>query len=182
MLLALGAPRGISLEKLNCVEEANEKVLKDMNTFISSVREFSKNDISSPSSGLKILRNIRATVYENLNQIQHEYLILQGLIWLKDSGYNDESVQWYWNPRQSGDATEPDLRAVKNGNIIVSLEATTSEKPQGVIDSRMRDTLSKLNGMEGEKFYFVRTAEMENRANTKVGKNGWDITVVKIEV
>lgn len=52
---------------------------------------------------------------------------------------------------------------------------------QGMLDARMRDTLRKLNEMEGDKYYFVRTKEMEKRANTKVTKNKWDIKVVIIK-
>jgi hypothetical protein len=120
-------------------------------------------------------------VYENLNQIQHEYLILQGLIWLNSNGHAAANTQWYWNPRQTGDSTEPDLRGTLNGQAVISAEATTSEKPQGVIDTRMKNTMSKLNDMEGEKFYFIRTNPMEMRANTKARNNGWRITVVKLE-
>ncbi len=168
------------MEKIEKIEEAKEKVLSDMNSFISSVRSYSENNVSDLSIGIKLLRNIRSSVYENLNQIQHEHLILQGLLWLKDNGYDDKEIIWYWNPRQSGDSSEPDLRAIKNKTVIISAEATTSEKPQGVIDSRMRDTLIKLNTMEGEKYYFIKTESMEKRAKTKISKNGLRICVVNL--
>jgi hypothetical protein len=45
----------------------------------------------------------------------------------------------------------------------------------------MRDTLNKLNAMDGEKkFYFVRTKTMSDRAQTKVDKNKWKIKVIEI--
>jgi len=169
------------MKRIDNLEEAKANVLEDMNAFILSVREQSLENITNLGEGLLRLRNIRSSVYENLNQIQHEYLILQGLIWLTKNGHAPEGTQWYWNPRQTGNSTEPDLRALLNNNIIISAEATTSEKPQGVIDTRMKKTLRKLNEMSGTKFYFVRTDAMEMRANTKVNNNGWRISVVKLD-
>lgn len=169
------------MERIDNIEQAKEKVLTDMNTFLSSIRELSGENASDLGVGLSKLRNIRSSVYENLNQIQHEYLILQGLIWLNSNSHAPANTQWHWNPRQTGDSTEPDLRGTLNGQVVISAEATTSEKPQGVIDTRMKNTMSKLNEMEGEKFYFIRTNSMEMRAITKARNNGWRITVVKLE-
>jgi hypothetical protein len=169
------------MEKIINIAQAKEKVLSDMNKFISTIRRSVGEDVSSLSDGLVRLRNVRSSVYENLNQIQHEYLILQGLLWLSENGFNQPEINWYWNPRQTGDAEEPDLRATVNDKIVLSAEATTSESPQGVIDSRMRDTLIKLNQMEGSKYYFIRTTAMENRARTKVAKSQLNVEVVKIE-
>ena len=89
---------------------------------------------------------------------------------------------WYWNPRQTGDHTEPDLRGIYSGAILVSAEITTSEKPVGTIDSRMKKILTKLAAMQGEKFYFVRTSEMRQRAATKITKGGWEIEVIQLTV
>jgi len=169
------------MEKVSNIEEAKEKVLTDMNTFLSSVRDFSAENVTDLSLGLSKLRNIRSSVYENLNQIQHEYLILQGLMWLNENDHAPKNVRWYWNPRQTGDASEPDLRGILNGEVIISAEATTSEKPQGVIDTRMKNTLAKLEVMPGDKYYFIRTPSMRQRANTKIKNNGWHISVVSLE-
>src|SRR4030042_4004815 len=159
------------MEKIINIVQTKDKVLSDMNKFISTIRRYVKDDVLSLSDGLVRLRNVRSSVYENLNQIQHEYLILQGLLWLSENGFNQPEISWYWNPRQTGDAEEPDLRATVKNKIVVSAEATTSESPQGTIDSRMRDTLVKLSRMEGSKYYFIRTTVMENRARTKVARN-----------
>lgn len=169
------------MERIGDIEKAKAKVLADMNTFLSSVRKLCAENASDLNDGLSRLRYIRSSVYENLNQIQHEYLILQGLIWLNSNGHIPVNTQWFWNPRQTGDSTEPDLRGSLNGKVIISAEATTSEKPQGVIDTRMRNTMAKLNEMEGEKFYFVRTNAMETRAKTKMKNNSWQISVIKLE-
>jgi hypothetical protein len=48
------------------------------------------------------------------------------------------------------------------------------------IDSRMKDTLAKLSLMEGQRFYFVGTAGMAMRAETKVRRANWSIKVVQI--
>jgi len=168
------------MERLNDPEQAEAKVLSDIRGFLSDLRGLAA-DASSVDEGTKRLRTIRSTVYENLNQIQHEYLVLQGLKWLRANGYSGSDLEWYWNPRQAGDATEPDLRAQQRARIAVSAEATTSEKPEGVIDSRMRDTLAKLNKMPGRRFYFVRTKVMAARATTKVTRNSWKIHVVHCE-
>ncbi|RDL44978.1 hypothetical protein DN730_05000 [Marinomonas piezotolerans] len=169
------------MERIDNIDQAKEKVLSDMNTFLSSVREFADENVEDLGVGLSKLRSIRSSVYENLNQIQHEYLILQGLIWLNSNEHAHPETQWYWNPRQTGDSAEPDLRGTYEGQVVVSAEATTSEKPQGVIDTRMKNTMAKLNVMEGKKFYFIRTNAMEMRADTKATNNGWQITVVKLE-
>ncbi len=169
------------MERITDIEHIMGKVLADMNNFISTVRKFVGEEVSSLSDGLTVLRNIRSSIYENLNQIQHEYLILQGLLWLSENGFNQPEIIWYWNPRQTGNTEEPDLRATLNGKILLSAEATTSEIPQGEIDSRMKHTLLKLNEMEGTRYYFIRTTSLENRARTKVTGGRLLIEVVKIE-
>ena len=165
------------METLNDAKEAETKVLADIRQFVSDLRGLSA-DVTSLEDGAERLRKVRRAVYENLNQIQHEYLVLQGLRWLRDNGHPGAHLQWSWNPRQTGDATEPDLQAQDGAEIVVSAEATTSEKPQGVIDSRMRDTLAKLSQMPGRKYYFVRTEAMARRAMTKIVRNSWDVQVV----
>jgi len=169
------------MEEIIDILQAKDKVLSDMNRFIKAIRESVGEDVSSLSHGLVKLRNIRSSVYENLNQIQHEYLILQGLLWLLENGFDQPRIRWYWNPRQTGDGEEPDLRATVDRKTVLSAEATTSENPQGVIDSRMRDTLVRLNQMQGGKYYFIRTTAMENRALTKIAKGALNIEVVRIE-
>jgi hypothetical protein len=92
-----------------------------------------------------------------------------------------EGVTWQWNLRQTGDAAEPDIRAVLEGKTIISGEVTTSPEPKGLIDSRMASTLRKLAAMEGQRFYFVLTAAMANRARTKAAKAGYELDVVQLQ-
>jgi len=67
------------------------------------------------------------------------------------------------------------------GKTIISGEVTTSPEPKGLIDSRMASTLRKLAAMEGQRFYFVLTAPMANRARTKAAKAGYALSVVQLQ-
>jgi hypothetical protein len=169
------------MERITDIDHIRVKVLADMNNFINTLRKFVGKEFSSLNDGLAVLQNVRSSVYENLNQIQHEYLILQGILWLSENGFNQPEIVWYWNPRQKGNTEEPDLRATINGKIVLSAEATTSEIPQDLIDSRMNHRLLKLNEMEGTRYYFVRTTSMESRARSKVTGGRLLIKVIKIE-
>jgi hypothetical protein len=106
------------MEPIANIEEAHAKVLADMNAFLANVRVHAAEDVRDVASGLLKLRNIRSSVYENLNQVQHEYLIIRGLLWLSENGHAPVGVNWYWNPRQTGDSTEPDLRGVLDGERL----------------------------------------------------------------
>ena len=170
----------ITMERLRDIRQAESKVLVDIQDFLKTLRRLSA-DTDSLDEGIHRLRQIRSGLYENLNQIQHEHLILQGLRWLSNHGYAGENLEWYWNPRQTGDSKEPDLLAKDRDQIVLCAEATASENPVGKIDERMRDTLTKLSQMQGSKFYFVVTQTMAKRARTKVSKNFWNIKVVQIE-
>ena len=110
------------MERIDNIKQAKDKVLTDMNAFLSSIRDLSGENVTDLGVGLSKLRKIRSSVYENLNQIQHEYLILQGLIWLNSNGHAPVNVQWYWNPRQTGDSTEPDLRGTLNARWLYQLK------------------------------------------------------------
>jgi hypothetical protein len=88
---------------------------------------------------------------------------------------------WSWNPRQTGDSTEPDLRGHLDGTVVLSAEVTTSKEPLGTIDKRMGSTLQKLAQMDGALYYFVRTDTMLSRARTKVLKGQWPIEVIKVD-
>lgn len=167
------------MEKLADTAKAEAKILSDMRALVSNIRQLSAQDVSDVEYGILLLRLIRAKASEDLNQIQHECLILQGLAWLLKNGF-DTGIEWEWNPRQTGTANEPDLRGSGNGTTVISAEASASELPGGKIDTRMKETLAKLSQMPGQKFYFVRTDEMAARARTKVTKAHWSVKVVKV--
>jgi hypothetical protein len=158
---------------------AEAKVLADIQNVLSTINQLSGQQIENVQVGVAQLRMIRSSVYEDINQIQHEYLILRALGWLLQKGFTSDVI-WEWNPRQTGTANEPDLRGTLGGMVLISAEASASERPVGVIDSRMKKTLYKLNGMAGDKYYFVCSDEMACRARTKIAKQSWPIAVVRL--
>ncbi len=167
------------MEKIGDAARAEAKVAQDMQNLVAKIKRLSAQDVEDADHGIALLRRIRASIGEDLNQIQHEYLILRGVRWLVTNGFGS-GLEWEWNPRQTGSGNEPDLRGRADGRIVVSAEATASENPTGIIDTRMRKTLEKLSQMEGKQFYFICTDEMARRAETKVAKSGWAIKVVRL--
>jgi hypothetical protein len=165
------------MERIHNMLEARDKVLRDARDLVSLVRLLVADDPASVEAAIAKVRGIRLAVYEDLNQIQHEYLLLRGLQWLVENGFGQ--AQWEWNARQTGGANEPDLRGILDGETRVSAEASASEDPKGSIDVWMRKTLEKLSCMQGEKFYFVCSSAMAQRARTKISKGGYSITVVQ---
>lgn len=170
---------GWPLERIEDSARAEAKVLSDMQDIVSKVRRLSTQDVKDLNGGIEQLREIRSSIYEDLNQVQHEFLLLRGLAWLRKNGF-DSNLDWEWNPRQTGSGDEPDLRGSANGKILISAEASTSEYPGGKVDTRMKETLEKLSQMEGDKFYFVSTVEMAERAKTKIRKANKSIRVVRV--
>ncbi len=130
------------MERIEDAARAETKILRDMQEIVSHLRRLSALDVKDVRNGIAQLREIRSTVYEDLNQIQHEYLLLRGLGWLLENGF-DSKVEWEWNPRQTGSGNEPDLRGSVNRRILASAQASTSENPVGMIDSRMRECARK---------------------------------------
>jgi hypothetical protein len=174
-------PPRTPMEPIPSLAKAQNKVLSDIKDCLKTIRDLVKQEPASAPEGVKRLQLLRQAVYEDINQIQHEELILRAAKFLEQSDFKGEKVDWYWNPRQTGDTSEPDLRGVIAGKIALSAEITTSEPPVGILDSRMASTLKKLNDMPGQRYYFVRTQEMAQRAMTKVSGAGYAITVKKIE-
>ena len=167
------------MQKLDPDQE-EQRVLNAMQILEGSLRQAVPATIDSLSEGVEFLRTIRKSIYEDLNQIQHEALILRAVRWLQRKDHVPGLALWEWNPRQTGNADEPDLRAIVNREALVSAEATASEQPKGMVDRRMATTLKKLDSFQGNRFYFVATLEMERRARTKVEKARYSIEVQKL--
>jgi hypothetical protein len=166
------------MERLGTFTDASAKVLADVRRCLTTIQGLSALPFETPEAGVAILQRLRSETYEDLNQIQHEHLIVRAALWLIAGNICPLTTEWFWNPRQTGDDQEPDLQGLDQGAVIVSAEITTSAKPDGVIDTRMRNTLRKLSATPGAKYYFVRTESMRNRAFTKVDRAGWTIQVV----
>jgi hypothetical protein len=169
------------MKSLGSIESASDDVLKDAKKLLSSLHVHVVHEPITAAEAIKSLKHIRQEIYESLNQIQHEYLIIQAAKWLQINDPSLVDATWQWNPRQTGDYNEPDLAAFREKVRLISAEVTTSPAPKGTLDSRMRDTLTKLSQMKGKKFYFVLTEDMRKRAQTKVSKNGWGINIVVIK-
>jgi hypothetical protein len=166
--------------RIGTAKEAQEKVWNDTQRLIAHIQRVSSTPVTGIVGGIALLRQLREETYEDLNQVQHEHMILLAADWLIREARCDARTEWSWNPRQTGDNTEPDLRGYLDGTITVSAEITTSKKPDGVIDTRMAGTLQKLSQMQGALFYFVRTDSMSSRARTKTKKDQWPIEVIKL--
>jgi hypothetical protein len=145
---------------------------------LTRIQSIAGAPVDAVGRGIDILKRLRAETYEDLNQIQHEYMILCSAQWLIEQNRCPADTIWSWNPRQTGGADEPDLRGEQNGAVLLSAEITTSTEPKGMIDNRMRRTLEKLSKMAGQQFYFTASPAMFQRAQTKIRKGGWQIEAV----
>ena len=160
--------------------QAHEKVLRDTRNCLDSIKQVSAESFETVEAGIALLDRLRRESYEDLNQIQHEHMVLRSAHWLEANVAEIAGVEWSWNPRQTGDSSEPDLRGTLRGAVVISAEITTSERPVGTIENRMKSTLTKLAEFGGNRYYFVRTNAMAQRANTKVAKAGWSVRVVNL--
>ena len=168
------------MEILGTFKDARAKVLDDVKHLVATVQRVAGTPVGSVESGIAVLKQLRAETYEDLNQIQHEFMIVCAAEWLITQQRCPPDTLWSWNPRQTGPADEPDLRGELNGAVLVSAEITTSTEPKGLIDSRMRKTLQKLSGMAGQRFYFTASKAMCQRARTKIAKGGWQVEAVHL--
>jgi|AntAceMinimDraft_5_1070358.scaffolds.fasta_scaffold01221_5 hypothetical protein len=166
--------------KLLDIEAAKEKVFVDINAYLATVRSIVAATPDNLEGGIQTLALMRKSSSEELNQIQHEYGALKSIDWLLRRSPELASAEWDWHPRQTGNFSEPDVRASMGNRTVISAEITTSEMPKGVIDARMAKTLAKLSSMDGELFYFVLTHKMAQRARTKVSKSKFAIEVVNL--
>ena len=160
------------------VEEAN--ILARLHDCVARIEQLIATDITDVASGVALLRLLRSGSAEDINQLQHAALVLAAARHLKSAHPELASADWFWHPFQTGGIDEPDLRATRDSEIIISAEATASERPVGLIDSRMAHTLEKLQAIPGQRFYFVRTPAMQHRAETKIRNAQYAITVVSI--
>jgi len=165
------------MERIVDLNIAEVQVFQKVKELIATSRTIVAEEPPNLKFGIETLKQLRRAIYEDLNQIQHEGMILRAARLLESSELTGQEVEWYWNPRQTGTADEPDLRGLVAGRIVVSAEITASESPKGTIDQRMGTTLEKLSKLPGKTFYFVCTDSMEKRARTKVKQAGYQIEV-----
>ena len=169
------------MKEIGDIACAETTLLNELKEMFSRFRLVGKAEPTNLELGLEILQNLRSLVYENMNQLQHEALLLVLVKLLEAEFYPSIAVKWLWNPRQTGHKDEPDLRGMDNRRqIIVSAEVTSSQRPQGLIDRRMAETLAKLSTMPGDKYYVVTSEQMECRAKSKLYSLGYKINVLRI--
>jgi hypothetical protein len=169
------------MEEIGDIASAETALLHELKEVFSHIRVAGKAEPTNLELGLEILKTLRRLVYEDMNQLQHEALIIKVAKLLEAEVYPTVTIRWLWNPRQTGSKDEPDLRGIDNhGQIIISTEVTTSLSPKGFIDRRMAETLAKLSAMPGDKYYVVTTEEMERRAKSKLQSLGYEITILRI--
>jgi len=162
---------------VDCIEN---KLLNELTEVFSSIRLAGQTEVKDLEKSLEIFKTLRHLIYEEMNQLPHEALILKTTKLLQGEFYPSIQIQWLWNPRQSGNKNEPDLQGLDKGNVICSAEITTSQKPQGEINSRMAVVLQKLSIMPGDKYYVVETEEMERRARAKIVSQNYQINVLRL--
>lgn len=177
---ASGSERRDVLQPLD-LTTAEGKILADLRAYMTELQRLTRAPVERVEEGIRMLVGLRRATYEDLNQIQQEYAALCAVHWLIAQRRAPEGTAWQWNPRQTGDASEPDIRGVFEDRVIISGELTTSPLPKGFIDSRMAFTLRKLAEMKGERFYFVLSREMANRACTKAAKARYALEVVQLQ-
>ena len=171
---------GFGMEKMGSISEAKCRLLAKIRELLSTAKRLIPAEVDSVGAGIRVLSALRGELYEDLNQIQHAALILDAAEWLDREVLKGKPAEWYWNPYQTGGSDEPDLQCRSKAGVIVA-EATASPAPKGLLDSRMASTLEKMNRMAGERYYFVRTAAMRQRAETKIAKAGWNIQVIELQ-
>ena len=168
------------MEEIGNIGSAESRLLAQLKGVFSHIREAGHAQPGNLESGLEILNSLRRLIYEDMNQLQHEALILQTAKLLQAEFYPAIPIKWLWNPRQTGGKDEPDLQGLDHERVIVSAEITTSQNPKGGIGSRMAMTLKKLSAMLGDKYYVVATEDMEQRAKLKLNNLGYQINVLRL--
>jgi len=171
--------KSMKMKRINDLSLMETEVFSEIKTLISKTSSATRENPSNLTEGINILGHLRKDIYEDLNQIQHEAMILRAAKLIGSNDYRGKNVVWYWNPKQTGSKKEPDLLGKIAGKTVVLAEITTSEKPSGGIDKRIAHALQKLEdvGKKSRRIFFVRTQEMRRRAETKAQKKGFKIEI-----
>ncbi len=124
---------------------------------------------------VQLLANMRQDLYEELNQLQHAAFIIKVAEKLQIEF--PQINKWCWHAKQTSHPDFADLTGYVGDNIFLNAEVTTSLKPVGTIDKRIKSTLASLDKKQGLKLYFVLTNEMFSRAISKKTNNDFDIEI-----
>ena len=168
------------MKPLKDISSEEAAILASIRECVVRIQQLITPAITDVSSAVALLRFLRSEVAEDINQLQHAALALEAARLIQTQRPETALLDWFWHPFQTGGIDEPDLQARSGSEVIISAEVTASERPDGVIDTRMAHTLQKLQSMSGERFYFVRTDSMHRRAETKVHKAGYAISIATV--
>jgi hypothetical protein len=164
------------MKPLPDLASAESDLLARLRTCVGAIQQIVTADVTDIPAGVALLRLVRSEAYEDINQLQHEALLLEAAVRLRTLHPELSAMTWFWNPANTGTGEEPDLRVMRGKEIIVSVEATASERSIGSISVHLRKTLSKLQAMAGRRFYFVRTQDMLKAAEKQIRKFNHAIT------
>jgi hypothetical protein len=159
------------------IEKAEKELENKIDNLLVGLIEFKVKKDDALLEKVNILNKIRLNFYENINQFQHENLLIETAKRLQ-SDY--EIDIWKWHPNQTSKKDEVDLMGFKNEKLVVCAEVTTSNNPDGRIDTIMRNTLEGLQKINADRFYVVTTEKMYNRAINKAKNRGLNINILKL--
>jgi len=129
-----------------------------------------------------LLARIRTLAGELINQNLHHYAVTLAVGYLRKKHKGIRIYRKDVHARQTGGADDPDIRGHIDGQPDVCAEVTAHLKPQGYVDTRIRDTLLKLKRIQNcQRYYFITTSVMRQRADTKLRKMKCRIKVVLLD-
>ena len=115
---------------------------------------------------MAVMQNLKKCASEQINQLPHRHVTLLAIQSVQRYRPSTRKLKWNWHPEQTSSRGDADATAcTREGREVVQIEATTSPKPGGAIDSKMRKKLEELSKMKGRyKYYCVVSKSMAKRA------------------
>ena len=89
------------MQRLTNLRSTNEQVFQKITTLLSAIRSTIAKEPDNLEDGVTMLERLRQNIYEELNQIQHEAMIIRAARFLKEGDLAGRKVEWWWNPRQT---------------------------------------------------------------------------------
>lgn len=83
---------------LGTLDEAKGKVWLDARALIEQLRTLCADSVSNVGDAIALLMHLREETAEDINQIQHEHLILVAVEWLIEHQVCAPNTLWHWNP------------------------------------------------------------------------------------
>jgi len=140
------------MNKRLIIEREDLSLEKEIKGMLTKMRgQLAKFPKKGPKQ-VEAIFSLRAEIYEDLNQLQHKALIIAAAKRLAKR-YPTIS-KWKWHPKQTSSINEADLTGYSRDKIVINAEVTTSNRPIGTIDQRMKRTLLSLSKKKGTLFYF----------------------------